>query len=321
MSPRSQHLAHARPRRQRRGHAGLAFLALVSLCVSALSLACRPDLRIGEAVSTGEKCESQDDCPYYLLCVAGGCYETCAAGQAQCQYGRYSQGHCQDKACLPGARAPTGTTPTYEPPTPTPTTTATATVTAPSCFTAPPTGAVPSAFGISVQPPTAPTDCTAQQASDFFIACLGSPDAGTASQAACDSFIADGGAANEICTSCLFERFSQSRLALLYAGLGGKSTFIELSACIALNAGKPQCAAPLARLESCRVRQCFACADDATTATCAAYADATSCSSLTLTAECKALDLNKAARAACIGNSFEDTYTRNATILCVSGPP
>ena len=288
----------------------LLILLSVAAGGAALSVACRPDRRIGTDDKRGAGCKVQDDCPYYLVCTDGACYETCAPGATYCQYFNTGTGHCKDGACLAGPAPLPGTdTPTFDPtPTPTPTTTATTTP-PPTCFTAPTTSSPVNAFGSAAAPPASPTDCTQGQVDTFRTACLGA----SATKATCDAFTNDA-ATNGTCIACLAEQ--GSRLSVTYSTLDQKSALVELSGCIALVAGKPECAVPLARRESCRLRQCFNCASATDSTACEAYADLNNCHSVTVPASCEGLIESTK----CVGTSFDESYAKVAKILCVSGP-
>ena len=296
--PRRRHVAPLRP---------LLLLLAVASGGAFASVACRPDRRIGTSDGRGDACKVQEDCPYWLTCATGHCYESCAAGQTNCYYNGYNPGHCAEGACIAGeapTSPPTSPPPSPPPPTPTPT----PTTPPPTCFTAPTVSAPVSAFSNAAPPPSTPTDCTQGQVDAFRVACLGP----SATPASCDAFTNDP-AGNGTCISCLFEQ--GSRLSVTFPSLDNKSALIETSGCVALVAGKPECAVPLARRESCRLRQCFTCVTDPDNAACTAYADKNNCAPLTVPAQCEGLPPSSL----CSGTTFDDLYAKVAKVLCVAG--
>jgi hypothetical protein len=156
--------------------------------------------------------------------------------------------------------------------------------------------------------------CTAQQVNDYFTACFG-----TAGSTSCQSYTT----ANASCASCLSTPPTASQWGALIAHTNWSE--VNMSGCLYAT-GATSCAAAVQASAQCQLAWCEAnCpVTDQTTLSALDACESevnnnpSECESYATRAQCA--DDAGTATTDCVGTSFQDTFTRIATILCVSGP-
>ncbi len=165
--------------------------------------------------------------------------------------------------------------------------------------------------------------CTGTQIGNFYTSCLGPG----VTEAGCKAFIE--ASANNACVSCLEGApvgdagTTANFPVLLHAN--EKFTAVNTDLCAYLTIAKPECVANAVNLSQCRLSACGACplgssapADQSLILACQDAADADVCKDTMETKACTdAFTAGKAAiTSACLGGTFQDVYTKVATLIC-----